>query len=100
MPEMNDFPSTHRINILEVGSIAGEEDILARKTYSCSFICYSAKGTVYQMSRDDFLELKRTDHAWIPVQEQIVRKEFRAEALDIEKVKKVKKLTATDINSM
>ena len=26
MPEMKDFPTTYRLNILEIGSIAGEED--------------------------------------------------------------------------
>ena len=26
MPEMEDFPTTYRLNILEIGSIAGEED--------------------------------------------------------------------------
>ena len=35
MPEMSDFPYSYRISLLEVGSMAGDEDILARATYSC-----------------------------------------------------------------
>ena len=85
MPEIKDFPYMHRLNILEVGSLAGEEDILARSVYSCSLKCYSHKGTVYKMAKDYFKMLKQSDHSWLEVMEKIAYKECRSEALDIKK---------------
>ena len=67
MLEINDFPYHFRINILEMGSIIGDEDILARSTYSCSLKCYSQTGSIYKITKENFLELKKTDSAWIEV---------------------------------
>ena len=88
MPEISDFPYNYRISLLEVGSIAGDEDIWARKIYSCSLKCYSQTGSVYRIAREQFLELKKTDSAWFEVVSKIAWKAYRAEAFDIVKTKK------------
>lgn len=67
LPEMTDFPIKHRINILEVGGVAGDQDILYRKNYSCSLLCYSQKGTVFKMKKEHFFELKQNEKAWLEV---------------------------------
>ena len=58
MPEIKDFPYMYRLNILEVGGLAGEEDIFTRKSYSCTLKCYSHKGKVYKMAKEYFKMLK------------------------------------------
>ena len=88
MPEISDFPYNYRISILEVGSIAGDEDILARETYSCSLKCYSQAASVYRIPKEHFLELKKTNSAWLEVVSKIAWKAYRAEAFDIKKTKK------------
>ena len=59
--EMKDFPSYHRINIFEKGSLVGEEDVLQRKTYECTLKCHSGKGKVLRMQRDQFMQLKKEE---------------------------------------
>ena len=61
LPEMKDFPYTHRLNILEIGGMAGEEDCFKRKEYTSSLVCYSEKGTVYRMDVDTFKTLRYAD---------------------------------------
>ena len=58
MPEIKDFPHTYRLNILEIGSLAGEEDCFKRKVYTSSLVCYTEKGTVYRMDKENFKTLR------------------------------------------
>ena len=67
MPEIKDFPYTYRLNILEIGSLAGEEDCFKRKAYTSSLICYTEKGTVYRMEKENFKRLRQTEQSWINV---------------------------------
>lgn len=58
MPEMRDLPSTHKLSIYGPGCLLGEEDVLSKKkVYSCTVRCYSTKGVLYEVSKDEFLKL-------------------------------------------
>ena len=81
--EMKDFPSYHRINIFEKGSLVGEEDVLQRKTYECTLKCHSGKGKVLRMHRDQFMQLKK-EEVWKSVMTKIAFRDCRKEALDIQ----------------
>jgi CRP-like cAMP-binding protein len=37
------------------GSLLGEEDVISRKTYSCTVKCYSLEGTAFVLDKDHFL---------------------------------------------
>ena len=100
---MKDFPYKHRLHILEKDSLIGEEDIVSRDGYSSTLKCYSQKGTVYKMGKEYFKMLRNSENSWLDVMKQITYKEYRSEALDIEKkepVEDLNKLNKPNINKL
>ena len=88
MPEIKDFPYTHRLSILEPGSLAGEEDVLTRDNYQCSLKCFSSKGTLWKMRKEYFKMLKMFQKQWNEVLLKVAYKECRVDALDIKQTTK------------
>lgn len=58
MPEIKDIPTKRRLNIFEVNSLIGEEDVFLHKTYQCTLRCYSQEGTLFKIKKKDFLKLR------------------------------------------
>ena len=54
LPEIKDLPYHLKLSIFGRGSLMGEEDVFARSRYSCTLKCYSQKGTVYQLPKEQF----------------------------------------------
>ena len=61
----------------------GEEDLFSRVRYSCTCKCYSLKGTVYELSKDEFIKLKNSETSWLSIMEKIIHKESRSQATHI-----------------
>ena len=55
----------------------GEEDVVSgiSKNYTCTAKCITLKGSVFKISREDFLTLKQSDDAWINILEKAMWKE-------------------------
>ena len=47
----------HKLSIYGPGCLIGEEDVLYSMTYSCSVTCYSTKGVVFAINKEDFIKL-------------------------------------------
>lgn len=77
LPEMKDVPHNMKLMIFGFGSLIGEEDILNRNCYSCSLQCYSLKGTLYTIKKENFMVLRSSDDSWLTIIEKIIHKEQR-----------------------
>ena len=77
MTEIRDLPLTQRLCLAGPGSLIGEEDVFARKKYSCSFQCLSQHGKIYRIARQNFMQLRQNEEAWLAILELIVSKEKR-----------------------
>ena len=55
----------------------GEEDVFSRSRFSCTLKCYSMKGTVYELTKEQFQMLKSSEHSWLAIMEKIIQKESR-----------------------
>jgi CRP-like cAMP-binding protein len=51
------LPSTQKIAILGPGQITAEDDFSQGSKYTCSLQCVSEKGTLYKISKDNFIAL-------------------------------------------
>jgi len=60
LPEITDIPRNMKICIYGPGSLVGEEDVLQRLNHSCSLTCYSSKGTIFELSKESFIQLIST----------------------------------------
>ena len=80
LPEIKDIPYSQKLSILGKGSLLGEEDIFARSKYSCTCRCISSTGSVYELSREEFIKLKSSEQSWLAIMEKIIQKECRAQA--------------------
>lgn len=58
LPEIQDLPFSHRLSILGPGCLLGDDDILSKTStdYSCTCKCYSTKGVLFEVAREDFLK--------------------------------------------
>ena len=76
LPEIQDIPVSHRLSIRGPGCLLGEEDILNKKdnNYSCNTRCYSTKGVLFEIQKEDFLKLLVNESAMDAVKEVIVHK--------------------------
>ena len=77
LPEIRDLPYSQKLSISGKGSLIGEEDVFARAKYSCTCKCYSSQGTLYELSKEEFIKLKASEVAWLAVMEKIIQKESR-----------------------
>jgi hypothetical protein len=66
-----------KLSIFGVGSLIGEEDIFSRPTYSTSLKCYSSKGVLFKLPKEQFQLLKSSDISWLSIMEKIIHKESR-----------------------
>jgi hypothetical protein len=57
LPEITDIPKNLRICIYGKGSLVGEEDVLQRTHHSFSLTCYSTNGTIFELSKESFIQL-------------------------------------------
>ena len=80
MPEIKDLPTKRRLNIFEVGSLVGEEDVFLQKTYKCTLRCFSQKGTLFKIKKKDFLKLRNQNESWSKVMQKIAYKDSRYDA--------------------
>lgn len=58
----------------------GEEDVFSRSKFSCTLKCYSSKGTVYELPKEQFHMLRTSDQSWLAIMEKIIQKEGRQQA--------------------
>jgi CRP-like cAMP-binding protein len=61
LPEIKDLPYNLKLSIFGRGSLMGEEDVLSRQKFSCTLKCYSSKGTVYELPREQFFMLRTSE---------------------------------------
>lgn len=61
----------------------GEEDVFSRTKFSCTLKCYSTKGTVFELTKEQFQMLKSSEHSWLAIMEKIIQKESRQQATHI-----------------
>ena len=54
LPEIKDLPYQMKLSIFGTGSLIGEEDIFSRTTYSTSLKCYSSKGVLLRLPKEQF----------------------------------------------
>ena len=58
LPEIKDLPLQYKVVLAGPGTLLGEEDVLSNTLYRCSVRCYSAKGSLYEMPVENFMNLK------------------------------------------
>lgn len=72
LPEIKDLPYNLKLSIFGRGSLMGEEDVFSRTKFSCTLKCYSMKGTVYELTKEQFQMLKSSEHSWLAIMEKII----------------------------
>ena len=72
LPEIKDLPYNMKLSIFGRGSLMGEEDVFARSKFSCTLKCYSSKGTVFELSKEQFSLLKQSENSWLAIMEKII----------------------------
>ena len=83
LPEIKDLPLQLKVVLAGRGSLLGEEDAYSRNHYTSMVKCYSAKGTLYEISAEHFMNLKNQEHSWLAVMEKIMQKEMRLHAVHL-----------------
>ena len=72
LPEIKDLPYSLKLSIFGRGSLMGEEDVFSRSRFSCTLKCHSMKGTVYELTKEQFQMLKSSEHSWLAIMEKII----------------------------
>ena len=72
-----------KLSILGIGSLIGEEDVIWRGRHSCTVKCYSLKGTLFMMKKENFSNLKTSDQSWLSILEKIIQKESQQHGFHI-----------------
>ena len=67
LPEIKDFPHDFKLTVFGRGSILGEEDVFSRDNYTCTLKCVSWKGTLYELTKDRFKVLQKSELSWLTV---------------------------------
>jgi len=83
LPEIKDIPQRQRLSFLGKGSLIGDEDVYLRENYSCTCICNTAEGHLYELSKDEFIKLKSSENSWLAIMERIIQKEMKQQATDM-----------------
>ena len=84
--EIKDFPTEHRVNIFDVGSLIAEEDVFQERPYQCTLKCNSQKGTVLRLKKEHFMTVQKESTNWRKVMTKIAYRDCRKDALDIHKL--------------
>jgi CRP-like cAMP-binding protein len=58
LPEIKDLPLQYKVVLAGPGTLLGEEDAILKSQYRCTVRCYSAKGSLYEMPVENFMNLK------------------------------------------
>ncbi len=72
LPEIKDLPLQYKVVLSGSGTLLGEEDVILKSKFRCTVSCYSAKGTLYEMPAENFMNLKNQEHAWSEIFEKVV----------------------------
>ena len=72
LPEIKDLPYSMKLAILGKGSLMGEEDVFSRSKFSCTLKCYSQRGTVFELPKEQFQSLKGSEQSWLAIMEKII----------------------------
>ena len=64
LPEIKDLPYQHKLSYLMRGSLIGDDDVVTRDNYSATCKCYSSSGTLYELSKEEFMKLQASDQSW------------------------------------
>lgn len=75
LPEIKDLPYKYRMSYLARGSLIGDDDVVARDNYSATCKCHSTTGTLYELSKEEFMKLQNSDQSWLKILEKIIRKQ-------------------------
>jgi hypothetical protein len=58
LPEIHDYPQCYAQKIYGHGCLVADEDMLSKsKNYTQTLTCYSTKGVLYEIKREDFMRL-------------------------------------------
>lgn len=74
------MPYSLKLTIFGKGSLMGEEDVFSRSKFSCTLKCYSSKGTVFELPKEQFQLLKASEQSWLTIMEKIIQKESLQQA--------------------
>ena len=75
LPEIKDLPYQYRLSYLLRGSLIGDDDAVTRDNYSVTCKCNSSTGTLYELSKEEFMKLQNSDQSWQKIIEKVVHKE-------------------------
>ncbi len=77
LTEIRDVPMNLNFMYVGRGSLVGEEDVISKEKYSCTVSCNSLKATIYAISKENFMTLRRADDCWMNILEKALWKEHR-----------------------
>lgn len=80
LPEIKDLPYNLKLSIFGKGSLVGEEDVIFRTKFSCTLKCYSSKGVVFKLPKEQLQMLKTSERSWLSIMEKIIQKEGKKQA--------------------
>lgn len=86
-PEVEDLPNVHKLSIYGPGCLIGEEDVLYSTTYSCTVSCYSTKGVVFAINKEDFIKLLSLEKSLEAVKKGVRHKNEHKQGQDLPRVK-------------
>jgi hypothetical protein len=85
LPELQDFPQQHKLSIYGVGCLLGEEDVIARRPFSCNLRCYSTKGVLYEIKKEHFILLMHSQESKAAIISSVHNKRAHVNADNIQK---------------
>ena len=85
LPELQDFPQQHKLSIYGVGCLLGEEDVLAKRPFTCNLRCYSTKGVVYEIKKEHFRMLMYSKESKAAIISSVKNKIAHTNAENIQK---------------
>ena len=85
LPEVQDLPVAHKLTIFGQGCLLGEEDLLSTRTqgYQTTCKCYSTKGVLFEIPKEEFLKLLQSDKSMDAVKAVVNLKNMHKAGHDI-----------------
>ena len=74
LPEIKDLPYKYKLSYMLRGSLMGDDDVVTRENYSATCKCHSSSGTLYELSKEEFMKLQNSDQSWLKIMEKIIHK--------------------------
>ena len=68
------MPYKYRLSYMLRGSLMGDDDVVTRENYSATCKCHSSSGTLYELSKEEFMKLQNSDQSWLKIMEKIIHK--------------------------